>query len=235
MKTNDLKLPEQLTLHAFDSRDALAESLADALQQRLQQAIARSGKASLALSGGSTPRPLLATLGRRLLDWSKLTLTLVDERWVPPSDSASNQRLIEQHLVSQLPQQSQLVGFWHPDCQPETALERFEQQLRPHSTLTCTVLGMGNDGHTASLFPCSAQLEWAMHTDKRACLVQPNTAPHTRLSLSLNEILNSEQRILHICGEDKLVTLQQALTNMDPMQMPVTALFDKPLSIYWAP
>ncbi|MEH6579309.1 MAG: 6-phosphogluconolactonase [Amphritea sp.] len=236
MKISELKVPEHIKLCAFESRTALTNSLSDLIQMRLKNAIRQSGSASLAVSGGSTPIPLFDQLSSTPLDWSKVTTTLVDDRWVNPEHPDSNEQLVKKHLLHNAAANARFIGLWQPDTSAEAAVDDCHQRLATlNGRLNTVILGMGNDGHTASLFPGSKELQAALTSELDCAAVNPGTAPHARMTLTPKRLLNSELRILHLCGQDKLETLAKALKDNDPQTMPISLFLQHPLTIYWAP
>ncbi|SEQ50818.1 6-phosphogluconolactonase [Amphritea atlantica] len=235
MKISDLNLPAHVTVCAFDSREALTDNLSTLLQHRLLQAIENRGRASLAVSGGSTPVPLFQKLSHAELAWESVTVTLVDDRWISPDESDSNDGLLHTHLLQNRATEAHYIPLWQPDSSAEAAVDRCNTRLAAiDGPLDIVILGMGNDGHTASLFPCSSELEAALASNADCVAVNPTTAPYARISLTPARLLNSELRILHICGNDKLETLSRALTSQ-PESMPIKLFLQHPIMIYWAP
>ncbi|MCI5208793.1 MAG: 6-phosphogluconolactonase, partial [Candidatus Electrothrix sp. ATG2] len=151
----------------FQNFEILAAELADQIGQSLRKGIAAHGRASLVVSGGSTPKPLFKQLSRLDIPWQNVVITLVDERWVVPSDPASNEQLVRQHLVQDRAAKATFVGMKNFAATAGEGESGCEQNLRKvPRPFTVLILGMGNDGHTASLFPGSAQLAaaTAMHS-----------------------------------------------------------------------
>lgn len=236
MKISELRLPEHIELCTFTSAQALTQHLSTRLCQYLEHAIEQESKASLAVSGGSTPVPLFQALSRATLDWHNVDITLVDERWVPHSDPASNTQLVKENLLQEHAANARFVELWQADTSAYNALVECHQRLTSlHSPLTAAVLGMGNDGHTASLFPCAHELTNALTSKQYCAALTPTSAPHTRITLTPHYLLNSTVRILHIVGQDKLDTLAKALAVNDVYQMPICLFLQHPLIIYWAP
>ena len=236
MKTNELTLPDQVTLIEAESRQALTQQLADAIATQLSDAIDARGVASLAVSGGSTPVPLFQALSKKPLQWDKIIVTLVDDRWVAPDHADSNEALVRTHLLQNEAAQAPFIPHYQPGLPAAAGVAPLCKKLSViDGPLTTVILGMGNDGHTASLFPCSSQLELALNSDRDCEATKPTTAPHSRMTLTPKRLFNSEHRILHICGEDKLETLSKALGINNPKVMPIALFAQQPLTIYWAP
>jgi 6-phosphogluconolactonase len=236
MKISDLNLPEHVSVKAFDSRLALTSALTESISQQLSSAVANNGTAALAVSGGSTPVPLFQALSKQDLPWEKVITTLVDDRWVSPEHKDSNEALVRTHLLQNHAAQAPFIGLWQANLPASAAAASVNTRLSViDGPLTTVILGMGSDGHTASLFPCSTQLTLAFNSDRDCEAVKPTTAPHSRMTLTPKRLFNSEQRILHICGEDKLDTLAKALELDDPSLMPIGLFLRQPITLYWAP
>ncbi len=218
-----------------------AATLADRVSTLLVADSTAHGQATLAVSGGKTPLPLFAELRHREIPWSKITITLVDERWVDPAHEDSNERLVRTSLLTQhaaaanfIPMKNQAATARQGE---ETCARKLAAVPLPHSVL---LLGMGNDGHTASIFPGAERLNLALgNNPKLRCLaITPPAAPHERMTLSLAAILNSRHIFLYIQGEQKLKTLQQALLNGPEEHMPIRAVLNNPktpVTVYWVP
>jgi len=224
--------------YSEDYPEKLAIKLAEQVGHLLEAAILKGSCASLAVSGGSTPVRLFQALSKVKLDWSKVVVSLVDERWVEVSHVDSNEALVTKHLLQNNASQAVFIAIKNnaksaKDGQPacEQALSQVKQPF------DVVVLGMGNDGHTASLFPCSEELTLAMDPDyQHTCIATtPTSASYQRMSLSRSAISRANNIILHITGKDKLSTLELAMNNKDASQMPIYAFLTQPMSIYWCP
>ena len=223
----------------LDDRGALATALGEAVAADLDAAVAERGAASLVVSGGSTPRPLFQDLSRRPLPWDKIRVTLADERWVPPDHADSNQRLVQRHLLRREAAAATLVGLKTPHATPEEGREACERALaeipRPFDVV---ILGMGGDGHTASLFPDAPELAAGLDLESRqTCLaVRPPAAPHPRMSLTLAAILDCRRLVLHVTGEEKWRVVEQARSPGPAQELPIrAALASGRVEIWWAP
>jgi len=225
----------------FPSGDVLAQALAERVANVLADAIDRDGAATLAVSGGSTPGAFFAALSRHPLAWDKVTVMLVDERFVPPSHPRSNQRLVATHLLRDEAARAAFLPLYADDRAPEEAAQLAAGRLdRMNRALDVVVLGMGTDGHTASWFPDSPQL--AALTDPTATQsVIAATAPgaeEPRLTLTLPIVAGAGLCVLHIEGNDKKRVIEEALQPGPVEDLPVRAILTAtaaPLHIYWAP
>ncbi|MEL1263540.1 6-phosphogluconolactonase [Pseudoxanthomonas putridarboris] len=236
MPPTDLSL--QIQLHPFPDGDAVAQALAQAVADDLRAALALRGQASVALSGGSTPRRFLQALSLQPLDWSQVTVTLVDERWVPEDSERSNARLLKEHLLQGAAAQARFVPLFQPAATPEDALDSVHATLP--ARLDVVVLGMGNDGHTASFFPGGDRLAQALDPAGDAVLL-PMRAPgagEPRITLTLPMLRDAGRLYLHIEGAEKRQVLQQALSGQGegagyPIRAVLRAL-SAPLQVYLA-
>jgi 6-phosphogluconolactonase len=229
-------LPEQVTLLRFDTPEQVTHALAEHIRQSLTRAVETRGEAAIALSGGRTPIPLFQRLSETALPWSSISVTLADDRWLPTDQADSNAGLIEQHLLQHEARQARFISLWQAGKTAQEAEADCAQRLSAlPERLDMVLLGMGNDGHTASLFPCAQELEHALETEQPCAAVTPTSAPHARMTLSAKRLLASRERILHLKGADKLETLQNALLDDDIRIMPIRLFLRQPLTIYWSP
>jgi len=228
-------------LTQFPTRNELDVSLAQSVSEILSNAIKHRGKASLAVSGGSTPKGFFSVLSQSDIDWSKVTVTLADERWVGIDSQDSNTRLVHENLLQN---KATAAKFFHLKQGEELSHETLNDlNVAANTTLLpldVLILGMGEDGHTASLFPCSDQIAQGLASDNENALlmVEPKTAPHQRISFSFAALSKSENTFLHLCGENKQEVLKQALNGDDAFEMPIRAFLHHPslnTQIYWAP
>ncbi len=236
----------------FPSSALLVEALATRISDLLRDGIHRRGQASLAVSGGSTPIPLFAKLAEMDLEWNKVTVSLVDERWVEPEARDSNENLVRTWLLRSKAATARFVPMKTPAStatQGEEACAILQRAIPlPYD---CLILGMGNDGHTASLFPGAKNLDAAvdLHSGKICMAIQPTAAalppgrflegtlhpsmecvtlghpcpaaPYERMTLTLPAILNSCQLFLHLQGEEKKKVLARAREEGEAREMPI--------------
>ncbi|WP_420600449.1 6-phosphogluconolactonase [Neptuniibacter sp.] len=237
MNNLDFDLPSHVHIKVFDHAEQASDALSNELNTIIQNAVKIQGKATIALSGGSTPVPMFKALNQMPLPWNKMVIALVDDRWLPPTHPDSNEALVTQHLLGYHLENTNFIGFWEPDGDIQSAESKCNTSLASKlpDLLDAVVLGMGNDGHTASLFPQAPQLEYALNTASACCAISPITAPHERMTMSANRLLASSNRFLHLKGKDKLETLKNAVLGNDVKVMPIRLFLKHPLTIYWSP
>jgi 6-phosphogluconolactonase len=182
-------------IHRFEA-PALAAGAAALVVAELQAAIARRGRATLALSGGSTPQAMHRCLATAALDWRRVTVYFGDERCVAPDHPASNHRMARESLLDQVPAEVHRIEGERP---PAEAAERYADLIAPALPLDVVMLGMGDDGHTASLFPGAPE-------PRPGALVVAATAPvapRDRVTLTYDALAASAVRVLLVAGAAK--------------------------------
>ncbi len=214
-------------LTCYDDPDSLADAAAARIAGLAAEATRARGRAVLALSGGSTPQRAYAKLSRADLDWPRISVTLVDDRWVPPSDPRSNQNLLNMTLFYDGAREARFTPLYTGDPTPEEGLEKAEYAVRLMSRpFDLVVLGMGADGHTASLFPGGDRLAEALDPDGPRLLTPMRApgAPEPRISLTLSAILQSRRILLIFSGKAKRETFEKALQDGPIEEMPIRAI-----------
>lgn len=221
----------------YDTKDALVADFSEKIVAILSESIKQKGAASMLVSGGSTPLPLFKALSEAELDWSKVTISLADERWVAPTDPDSNEKLVRENLLQNNAAVANFIGMKTPHADANEGIEDLSERYSAMSwPADVLILGMGGDAHTASLFPCSEQIEQGLTTDERLLAVQPTTAPHQRMSFSLSALVQSKNIFLHLTGENKKTVLDQALASDDVRAMPISAVLkNADVELVWAP
>lgn len=222
-----------VTEHTSATPVAIASHIADALRA----AIAARGRASLAVSGGKSPIPMFEALREQALDWSRVSIVLVDERIVPRDHAASNTALVAQHLLQGPAAQARFLPFFRElatvfnaevlDALVRDATDRIADLPWP---LDVAVLGMGEDAHTASLFPGAPGYARAIATDERLAWVVPEQAPipapHARLTFTLHALLQARELLLSISGQTKLAVYRRAAEKADPA-LPISLVLNQ--------
>ncbi|UTA49210.1 6-phosphogluconolactonase [Simiduia sp. 21SJ11W-1] len=223
--------------HFFETREALLAQLQSDMQAQIDAVLAAEGAASLLLSGGSTPGPVYESLGQALDQ--RVQVALVDDRWVDVGHKGSNEALLKRCFPNHA-----VTGMKTADEKPQAATQevnaRYAELKQPFAL---TLLGMGPDGHTASLFPYAEGLDAAMGEAAPTCCAITATQSEVtgplvdRMTLSLPAIINSKKLVLLITGEDKLAVYQQAKTATDHKATPVAAVLQQArvdVDVYWA-
>lgn len=230
-----------IELHDYSDREALAKALAGHVRDRLADAIAKRGTALIAVSGGSTPKRFFEVLSTADCDWSKVAITLVDERFVPPESDRSNHRLVNEHLLRNAAAAARFVPLYQhvEDVDAAAALAAGKIDTLP-VPFDVVILGMGGDGHTASFFPNGNHLAEALDGEGRQSVISMEApdAGEPRLTLTLPHLLATRFLALHIEGEAKMETLDKARSAGSASDMPIRAVLDRapsPLNVYWAP
>lgn len=211
----------------FQDAARLIDALADEIRGRLQAAIAEHGKALLAVSGGRSPIPLFQKLTEADIPWEKVTITLVDERWVAPDDDDSNEKLVRQHLIKGRAGKARFVPLKNTASSPEAGVDACHAVLKDLPVpFDVVVLGMGDDGHTASFFPHAPGLAAALDANSQSmcAAVTPSTAPHQRMTLTLKALQNSRWLVLPLQGEAKLRRYRLACGEGPVEDMPVRSV-----------
>ena len=226
-----------LSIRSFPDADTLSAELADQVAEGLKSSIAARGRATLAVSGGTTPIRFFECLSVFELDWSRVTVTLADERFVPPSSKRSNEKLVRDNLLVGQAAAASFVPLYSQTADVEDAARAAAVAIAALGLpLDILVLGMGTDGHSASLFPDANEAD-ALLTATPGPAVLPVHAPSAgepRLTLSLDTLSNARAIYLHIEGTEKRAVLERA----DNENLPVAAVLEAartPVVTYWAP
>ncbi|RRJ82394.1 6-phosphogluconolactonase [Aestuariirhabdus litorea] len=225
--------------HPFDHHAHCCQRLAQVMASQLSRRLKQQPRASLVLSGGSTPAPLFDRLATYELPWDRVDTTLADDRWVAPDSPDSNLHLLRTHLLQGPASATHLIPLVGEEAGPEQGQAACERRLQEMKwPIDLLLLGMGNDGHTASLFPGSPGLDAAMALDRtqRCWAMRAPSAPQQRISLGLAPLAGAADIFLLLKGEEKYQTLTRALASQDPVQMPICALLSLPqLQVWWSP
>ncbi|NWD06088.1 6-phosphogluconolactonase [Pseudomonas gingeri] len=237
MAISELKLPQGVTGREFGTPALLAEGQAKDVAQQLRTAIAARGVATLVVSGGRSPVAFFQSLAKQDLDWSKVVISLADERWVPVEHADSNAGLLKRYLLQGPVAKARFIGLYNAAANLDEAAQQADQFLAELPDIDVLVLGMGDDGHTASLFPNSPNLQAALQVDgsRRVWPMLAPTVPHQRLTMSRALLSSATFTVLAISGQSKLTTLNAALAGDELALMPIRAFLKPTLEIYWCP
>lgn len=223
-------------LETFESPAALAQAAATAVQQALTAAIAARGAAVLVATGGRSPAPIYDLLARSLLDWSKVAVTLSDDRFVAPTSPDSNERLVRERLLVGKAASARFVPLSFDVAGVEEAALRAEAGVKALAPYDVMLLGMGEDGHVASLIPGSPVLDAGMDpAGDRFCLGVPagvGSPPVARISMTMPALLQARLTLLLISGEAKREIVESR------SGLPVHALLEQakaPVRVLWTP
>ena len=222
--------------YTFDDRETLDQALAEHVKSKLAQGISARGVAHLVVSGGSTPAALFSLLADADLEWQHVVVMLADDRWVPADHEDSNERLVRETLFTGRAKQAQFLSLLPTPDDEVANLAGLSTLLRSVSRFDVVLLGMGEDAHTASLFPCASALKEGLTTDAGALVTRPRTAPHQRVSMSRRRLEMTDCGVIHIVGQNKKSVLEAAINSGDEMRHPISAFWGPSgFDCWWAP
>jgi len=227
------------SLERLGDARALTDRAAELVIAAATTTIAAAGRFTLALSGGSTPRALYARLAEPAqatrMDWGRVHLFWGDERCVPPTDGSSNYRMANEALLSKVPIPPANVHRIHGEDEPRAAANAYETLLRScfagAATFDLVLLGMGSNGHTASLFPGLTALD---ETERWVAAELVPEVGMWRVTLTAPAI-NAAARVLFlVAGRDKAATLRDVLSGpRDPRRLPAQLISPSPGRLTW--
>jgi 6-phosphogluconolactonase len=232
----------EIIWHTFANRDAFTDGLTASIAETLRQLSPKQAVVLFGVSGGSTPLPVYQALADQDLNWHAINMVIVDERFVPTDHADSNERNIRLAFTSENNPSPTIIGLWSDAIDLAAAARAADEKiLALPQPLDIVLLGMGEDGHFASLFPTAALFDQALASEQSHCIMpiapMPSHAPHPRLSMTLAYLRRAKRIILAITGEKKRHVLQQAMTNGDHHALPIAALLhsDCPaIEIFWS-
>jgi 6-phosphogluconolactonase len=230
-----------VSLHEFRNDDQWSWAAAVAIAAALRRDLIGQPRARLLVSGGTTPAPVFHALSQAPLEWDRVDVALVDERWLPPGDANSNARLVREHLLHSHASAARFEPLALPGAGIDEAVSAANLQARQAPGVV--VLGMGDDGHTASLFPRMRGLADALASNDAYVPVDAGGCPGAgpwpkRISLTPAGLAPAHTRLLLLRGTAKRTLFEQALAGDDMRELPVRMAFLTPgaaLQVYWAP
>lgn len=229
-----------LERRTFADKPTLAKELAEAVADRIRSAIAERGVAAIAVSGGSTPARFFQALGKtKDIEWTKVIVTLVDERWVDETSDRSNALLVNEKMLQGPAAVARFFPLYSGGDEPGPAEIAKTNALLAElpEQFAAVVLGMGGDGHTASFFPGGDTLAQALTAEGPTLAIHAPGAGEPRITFTLPRLLHTDGLYLHIEGEEKAVVLDAALGDGPVEDLPIRAVLRSgmPVTVYWCP
>lgn len=222
-----------MNIQEYPDRDMLAIDVANALAGDLEAALLHHDMVSLAVPGGTTPGPVFDGLCAADLDWDRVRVLPTDERCVPGDSDRSNERLIRERLLTNRASVAQYVPLFVEGKDPEAVLPEIESLITPVLPLSVLVLGMGEDMHTASLFPGMEGLAAALDSHAPPLTIaRTETQPEARISLTAPVLDGALSKHLVIFGSAKREALNKAMA-LPPEEAPIAAVLSG-MMVHWA-
>lgn len=224
-----------MKINKFDNSDTLISALADFIESSIKELLTHKAEICFAVSGGKSPIPLFTELSTRKLEWNRVIITLVDERFVVNTHEDSNEKLVCRYLLQNEASIARFIGLAWTDLGIEQSCKLADKQV---PQIDMAILGMGEDGHTASIFPCCPELSAAIDSkpnlNNRYIITSPVTASHSRIGLTLNAILSIPRLILSINGNSKLTILEKAyISNSSSLPIGLVLNSRPDTQIFW--
>lgn len=221
----------------FATREAAAVAAAARTAGLINAKVARDDGAMLMVSGGTSPGEYFGLLSGYALPWQQVRVALSDERWVSRDHEDSNERLVRKTLLIDEAASAGFVSIYQDDMSVDEACDRLQSEM-PVSGFACATVGMGADGHFASLFPDADNLADGLRPDNDRFYIPVRTSasPHPRVSATLGAILRSDEILILCFGEEKLAVYDAAKAG--DAVYPISALLAQrhtPVCLYWAP
>jgi len=234
---DEVGMKNNYQFNSFHNSDALVEVLSKRIEKEIEDALVQKKRVSIAFSGGSTPKKLLQKLSKADIEWPRVDVLLVDERWVSTSSNYSNEHFLRENFFINSAKHAVLIPLKNAIVEPSDAQIVTNNSLEKIKKLDIVILGMGEDGHTASFFPHMKELDFALNTHMYCSSATANTEPTKRMSLSRSFLLSAKSLILHIEGEKKKDVFDKASQSDDFSSMPIIAMMQQKepiLEVYYA-
>lgn len=225
--------PVTMEFRDYPDREMLALSLADQIASQLAQLLRSGDGTSLCVPGGTSPVPVFETLSGADIDWDRVTVFLGDERWVDGDHKRSNGRLLRRHLLRDHAAAARCIDLYTGAATPDEAAGPLAEAIRPHLPIGVVLLGMGNDMHTASLFPGADRLAEGLAPDAPLVLpIRAEGADEPRITLTRTALADPMHLHILITGPEKREALERA-QGLDPLEAPIRAFLDNAI-VHWA-
>ena len=223
----------------METRAQLETRLVERIGQILRDEIEKNGKASLLVSGGSTPKRLFGKLSKLSIQWENVTISLVDDRFLADNHPDQNGTMLKELLLQQAASKASfipLISGNDLDSSLKEASAAIKNIALPY---TIIILGVGEDGHTASIFPDSEEMKHAISADTTETLMVTNSRslPYSRITFTLNALVNSRYIFVHCYGMKKARIIDGARQQIGAMPYPIAAFLNQtktPIEVYWA-
>jgi|TARA_B110000238_G_scaffold14469_1_gene14132 6-phosphogluconolactonase len=212
----------------------LMHGLSISVAKELRDSLKNKNFVSLSVPGGTTPAPFFDLLCKESLDWSRVRILLSDERYVPETNNRSNTTLVKRHLMQNNAAKAQLIRFYSPDQTEDEFVRQSIAYMNTFMPIDVSVLGMGLDMHTASLFPDSAELADALSTSDSLYVVRPASQPEARITLSGRVLAQAVKTYILIIGQEKLAAYNLAMSKTSAMLAPIRTVFGNQTKVFWA-
>lgn len=227
-----------MIFETHNNSNELAQWLAEHVAKLLTDSILKKGNATLAVSGGGTPKQFFVDLSQQEIDWENVIITLVDERWVDGSSDRSNAKMVGDLLLQNSAASARFLPLFNKNINA-SKIGSIADKYKALLPFDVVILGMGADGHTASFFPGGSKLSEATDPNSDAILIsmEAEGAGEPRVTFTLPSLVNAGEIILHIEGEVKKQVLDSALIKGDPDELPIRHVLNAcpDLKIVWAP
>lgn len=222
-----------MNLIEYPDREMMFIDLANTLAGDLKNCLLRHEWASFSVPGGSTPGPIFDALCAADLDWDRVHVFLNDERWVPESHERSNTSLVKERLLTDRAAAATFVPLYADKPAPEDAIGDLTAAIEPELPISVLLLGMGTDGHTASIFPAADRLEDALAHDAPPLLpMRASAAPEPRITLTMRTLKDAMAQHIVITGDEKRQVIEEA-RRQSGKQAPISELLPT-ATVHWA-
>ncbi len=223
--------------HLHGTRAEASGHAADLIAAAIESAIDESGSSNVVVSGGTTPLDCFRNLASKDLHWQDVMFFLSDERWVANDHDSSNEKMVRNELLNEGAAEAGLLPIFEQQSSPQERCAKLQSEL-PDRGFTVSMLGMGTDGHFASLFGDAENLDTGLDSLSSAFYIPVETAgsPHPRVSMTLSALLGSDQILLLFFGEEKRAVFERAKAGDE--SLPIATLLRNasiPVHVVWAP